>query len=596
MKISRFICALLLMLLLFPASGLAVGPFGGSVFDWHAGKVYESPGLCGTERGIYRFDGDEWKRLAGLSGENVVSIAVSGDVFLAVAKGKGVFSSVDGGTTWKKLANGLKNRYGHRVDDINEVVADYSDPGRFYLGSAGKGFFETRDGGESWSLVNEGLENRPNPSQYVSEILPPRKGRPLLMGTEGDGLFIRENGKWKAVGEGALPKALKVTSLAEDPENSDHLAMGTGSDGVFESFDGGRSWKPRFKGSYGVVNAVSVGKEGVVAAFLGQDGLCILRPDRKDIIKPMGYKVVRGILPDSKGGFYLSLLDDGILKVDAGGEITGDLNNGLAATTIYSFADDPGGKGIWAGDGNGAFFSADGGKTWESRDKGLIVGNVSGLVRIGNDLFAGTGGQGVFLWSRESGEWLFRGKELGTSNTIFSMDKTVDGRVFVGTEAGVLWSGNMGVNWARSQGPFASFPRTSIAAHPSDKDVMLAAFSKGLFKTADSGQTWTELKKGDFSLASFGRDEGFAASRETLFKVAGKAVTEVFSEPGGEVTAILPTPKGLYVGTGSGLYFVSGGKNEKIYRETAVTALYLDREGRVWVGTAGRGAFPIAGK
>ena len=74
----------------------------------------------------------------------------------------GLYKSIDGGTTWRRLAGGLPTP-GQGVGRINFGVAP-SDPQRLYamvLAREGRGVYRSDDGGESWTLVS----TRPAPGR-----------------------------------------------------------------------------------------------------------------------------------------------------------------------------------------------------------------------------------------------------------------------------------------------------------------------------------------------------------------------------------------------------------------------------------------------
>ena len=98
-----------------------------------------------------------------------------------------------------------------------------------------------------WKLVREGLEHFSPAAYHVSAILTPVKGRPLIVGTMGEGVFsLGENG-WKSLSEG-LPQKIRVRDISANPHNPDHILLATELNGVWESKDGGAGWGQIVKG------------------------------------------------------------------------------------------------------------------------------------------------------------------------------------------------------------------------------------------------------------------------------------------------------------------------------------------------------------
>lgn len=130
--------------------------------------------------------------------------------------------SVDGGQTWTevdspKLPEGQVNR------DQTVAAVRYlwfiqpgpaSQPGRIYLGTDPGALFVSDDGGSSWAL-NEALWNEPERTR-----------------------------NWFGGGRDQPG----IHSIAIDPRDPAHLFVALSCAGVYESTDGGASWKARNKG------------------------------------------------------------------------------------------------------------------------------------------------------------------------------------------------------------------------------------------------------------------------------------------------------------------------------------------------------------
>lgn len=563
------------------------GPFGGSVNSILLDKDEVTPLYAATERGLFSFEGGKWVRVPAFGVNNVRSVQRAGKVFVAL-KSLGDLYVGGGEDKWRPSRTGLEGATGHLVDEMNAITVDASNPKRIYMGSAGKGPFVTPNQGRDWDILWTGLEDRPPAAGQVKAILSPREQRPLIMGTEGDGLFFWKDKSWRPFGEG-LPQNLRVMSLAEDPRNPDHLAMGTG-DGLWESTDGAKSWKLLRKGEFKHVSVVSIGYDGAILGFFPGEGFVVAREGKAGKIQKDQHRYVLALMPHKGGGWYAGLRDDGIVKIDAEGKDAGFLNEGLLATRIYSIhtGKEPG--TFWCGDSNGMFFSRDRGVTWEPRDNGLVVGASNVILEDGGEYFMGSHGLGVYLWDEAAGKWLERILGLGTSNTIYSFVKDPKGRFFVGTEGGILRSDDRAGNWVKKPEGLPAANKWFLAAEPSESGGLWAASSAGLYYTSDGGESWKIVKPGDFGRVKYieGKLYLSRAAREVI-EWDGREGILLFTAPQNDyVNDFVFVGKTLIVATGKGLW---DGENEKkpLWGEAGVLMLYETGDGRIYAGTDGMG-------
>ncbi len=518
-------------------------------------------------------------------------VAVPGAVVVTEAR-VGVLRSDDLGRSWGPV-EGLRGRYGHRVDDVRVLVQDRADPSRLYLGGAGQGPFESRDGGATWRLLLAGLEEQPPPALHPTALLPPDGDRPLLLGTDGAGLFAWRGDAWAPLGEG-LPERLRVQGLAARPGEPGRLLLASRGGGVWESRDGGARWSSLRRGAFGIAGALALGSDGAALVHFPEEGLFWFGGAEKPQDRGLGAAGFLTLVPRAGGGWLAGLAHDGVLEVGADGVPGALVNHGLEATQVSALALGEAPEELWAGDANGVFRSADGGRTWEPRDQGLLGAPVSALRWAGGRLYLGSLGQGVFRWNPEAGSWEERSGGLGTSNTIFSLTVDADGqRLYVATEGGIYASDDGGGRWtARRQG-LPSAAAWVAAASPSVSGRLWAAAAGSVFGSSDRGDSWAPVAQGQ-PLALVPARRGGA---ETVWVIeAGRAVP-LGGEPGaaavppGETlfTAAPQGEDGLWLGGSAGLRRLDDGPAELLWREAGIRALLPTPEGLLFVGTDGRG-------
>jgi hypothetical protein len=174
--------------------------------------------LAGTGVFVSRDGGGRWRRFApGLTEPRVESLALAGRTLYA-ATAAGVYAS-DGGA-WRPA--GLREQW------LEAVEVDRKRPLTIYAGSLKGGVFTSRDGGRSWRRSNRGLGNL-----YVRTLLAdPRRAGRIYAGTYG-GVFASSNSgrTWFALNDGLANRL--VQALALGPGSTRRLFAGTLGAAVF---------------------------------------------------------------------------------------------------------------------------------------------------------------------------------------------------------------------------------------------------------------------------------------------------------------------------------------------------------------------------
>lgn len=209
--------------------------------------------------------GKHWTAVATgmIDDSDVMSLRVdatsSARIFASACSG--IYRSENAGTVWTKL-QGIP--FSSRR--TQSIVQDVGDPRTLYAATT-EGLWVTRDGGESWTrttprdwVVNEVVVLRGQNSQGDSTVmadnpaalaapvvtsLPPLAGE-ILIGTESQGLlFSRDGGaSFTPANEGFFHRI--TAALVSDPRDAQHvLAWLPGSpDALLESHDPGAAWQP----------------------------------------------------------------------------------------------------------------------------------------------------------------------------------------------------------------------------------------------------------------------------------------------------------------------------------------------------------------
>lgn len=213
-----------------------------------AGRTWKKVGLAATQH-ISRI-------LVHPTNPDIVWVAAQGALY-GPGEERGVFKSVDGGTTWKKVL------YRDERTGASELAMDASNPRILYAamweygrlpwkvisGGPGGGLYKSTDSGETWEQLKEGLPTEMGKMAVAVSRVNPDKVFALI---ESDsmkderGLYVSTNaGKsWKQVSSDPrlVQRAWYYIELFLDTKDDDTIYVLSAP--FLRSDDGGRTWTP----------------------------------------------------------------------------------------------------------------------------------------------------------------------------------------------------------------------------------------------------------------------------------------------------------------------------------------------------------------
>jgi photosystem II stability/assembly factor-like uncharacterized protein len=268
------------------------------------------------------------------------------------------------------------------------------------------------------------------------------------------------------------PDGGDARSVAYDPQNADHILLGTSSGQLYQSEDGGNSWA-RF---------ARVGTDDYVLDNIE------FSPANSKVIYVAAWSVER---QTDAGDLFRS--NDGGRTWTA---LPFTHNKSIRAMSLAP--SDP--NIIVIGALDGVFRSNDGGNNWTrmSPASHAEIKNIESIAidpRDPNTVYAGTW---HLAWkTTDAGQnWHPIHNGVTDDSDIFSIivDKTAPNNVYLSACSGIYKSDNYAELFHKVQGiPFSARRTRVLQMDPSNPSVVYAGTTEGLWKTIDAGKTWKRV-------------------------------------------------------------------------------------------------------
>jgi len=168
---------------------------------------------------------------------NIAYVAAAGHLW-GYSGSRGLYKTVNGGNSWKKLTNGLPEDGKTGCTEIimhpenpKILFAGFyhrlRQPASFYSGGEGGGLFKSTDGGDSWTKITSGLA--PGPSGMIDISIHLNNPDIMVMAYEADEQLNK-------LGYTTTPRDL----YSDEVHKEEILQPGSG---IYRSDDGGENWK-----------------------------------------------------------------------------------------------------------------------------------------------------------------------------------------------------------------------------------------------------------------------------------------------------------------------------------------------------------------
>lgn len=473
------------------------------------------------------------------------------NVFFAT-NSAGVFRSIDGGSNFTEVNNGLSD---HLVNHL--AISPRFNFDSVLFASTPSGLFKSTDASGSWSKVSGGL-----PAVEITGVAYSPNfatDNTLYAAALGFGLYASANGgtSWTLLStSGMTDLGLTGVQLVEGNFGSLLIVVRTAGK-VFRSDDSGATWTERITGLPTGVKIVTLE----------------LSPDfRTSNIALIGTQA-NGVYRTTNGGTNWSSVG-----------LAGD-----GATNVFEFSSDYAADNtVFTGTTTGGFYkSTDNGATFSQKNTGLSRKNITAIstsnnFRVDRTVFAGGGQGGVFKTVDVGENWVEIGNGINTARAQaidFSNNYVNDGTMFVATQSGIFRSADRGTTWSRVSWnlPFQTASSMAVSSNYSNDGHVLAGLANsGYYRTfVGAGNSWVSQ--------SVGLGTPVINSPNAL------ALSPNF---GTDLTAFAGGPGGIYRTTQSGAQWslVSSGTIFADVSTLAVSPAYVS-DMTVFAGTRGAGIY-----
>ena len=419
--------------------------------------------------------------------------------------GGGIFKSIDGGTTWRQLTNGLGTG-AEGVVQANLAIAP-SNPKRIFASVAvgrGAGLFRSDDAGESWVRATQ--DNRPVARSGGGDL-----PRLAVSAKNPDVVIVVSTVSWKSVDGGKTWTGFRGAPGGDDyqnvwinPNNPD-IIIEASDQGAIITVNGGQSWSSWYNQSTAQLYHVAAdnafpyrlysgqqesGSVGV--ASRGNDGQITMREWHPVGVDEYGYAAPDPLDPDIiYGGRSVTRYDrrtGQVQNVGPGGVRGGGGGARTVRTQPCLFS--PVDPHILYSASNTLWKTADGGQSW---------------TQISPDLTRKT-------WEVPSSVGKYKDTDAakpGQKGVIYAVGPSyIDvNRLWIGTDDGLIYvTTDGGANWANVTPPdLKPWAKVSIldagrfdvqTAYAAINTIRIDELKPHIYRTHDGGKTWTQIVNG----------------------------------------------------------------------------------------------------
>ena len=501
------------------------GPFGGSAHSLAIDPHNRSLLLAGARDSLlFRSDdaGATWRLLPfppgapGVFNSLIIHPVESGHFYAGLDAGdsrdSGVYESKDGGKHWQPLAE-IRGRR------IESLAMWPSDP-RVLAAGTSQGAFLSADGGQNWQRISR--DGDTEMQDITALAFDPTNSKIIYAGTPHLPWKTVDGGAtWRSIHDGLIDDS-DIFSIRVDPYQP-KLIFASACSGIYRSDNAGDSWRKLIgiPGTHRRTHIIAEDPRTSGTIYAGTTLGLFKSSDDGRTWRHLTFEQINAMVfdPDDPRTLYLATEHAGVLKSSDAGESAHPFNIGFANHNLTQITGS--GKRLYASSAyeglfGGVFVSNDGGLGWslQANEQALLGRNLNSLTAAPASngwLFAAA--EDSVLRSIDGGKtWVPLAAQPRLSPTpaarpsgrirIYSL-QTVQAEKLVllaGTQAGLFRSSNSGASWTRVSDPaLAGLPVLSIYTTTRDASRIAARTTAGLLLSRDAGLTWRSTPLPDTS-------------------------------------------------------------------------------------------------
>ncbi|MBB5059063.1 photosystem II stability/assembly factor-like uncharacterized protein [Granulicella aggregans] len=310
--------------------------------------------------------GATWSNIKDMDHQSILALAMAPSDSKTLVAGtlKGVFRSTDGGQRWSLISPAGSTE----IHEVESIAIDPGNPQIIYAGTWHLPW-KTTDGGANWHNIKQGIIED---SDVFSIIVDPKQPQ-TVYASACSGIYKSDNGGEKFAKIQGIPSTARRTRvLMQDPLRLSTVFAGT-TEGLYRTDDSGSHWMQATSAD-NIVNDVYVDPTNSKRVMMAIDR--------------------GGVLASNDGGVSFAPSNVGFSSRQVTAMIS-DIHR--PAEIFIGVVNDK----VWGG----AFYSANGGLTWQQRAEGLDGHDVLSLGEAANGTFVAGTERGLYGYDPKQFSW-----------------------------------------------------------------------------------------------------------------------------------------------------------------------------------------------
>ena len=336
--------------------------------------------------------------------------------------------------------------------------------------------YYSSDNGINWKQIGIGLPDYAINSVVVHDNY-------LLAALSGGGVYLSSNNgsNWESVNNGL--NSLYVFSFTI---SGDKIYVGT-DDGVYQSINNGINWASIGLSTHFITNIIINNSD--IFASSPIDGIFFTQNNgglwSQKNLGLTNLNVTSLLL---NGGNFYAGTNSGLFVSNDYGSNWNEINSNVISPKVYSIKST--GSNIYMATQEGLFLSINNGSSWIQIKNGLTEQNIRCLL-IDNTLFLAGTFMGIFRSIDQGISWNSTGFNLESLTFCTKHNQTL---VAAGYSSSIFISTDNGINWRNCKNnlPYDTYFSAAI----NNSGIYVGTASYGVYKSIDSGLTWTPINNG----------------------------------------------------------------------------------------------------